>query len=123
MTAFKISFEPMQEVIECTAGETILEAARRERVRISSSCGGHGTCMSCAVQVTEGALPSAHEADAQVFSDRRLGEGWRRACITEPIGDCTISVPARSTATPVRTQVDGLSNDMAKLVDFEPAVK
>ena len=123
MTAFKISFEPMQEVIECTAGETILEAARRERVRISSSCGGHGTCMSCAVRVTEGALPSAHEADAQVFSDRRLGEGWRRACITEPIGDCTISVPARSTAAPVRTQVDGLSNDMAKWVDFEPVVK
>jgi len=123
MTAFKISFEPMQEVIECQAGETILEAARRERVRISSSCGGHGTCMSCAVQITDGALPSAHEADAEVFSDRRLGEGWRRACITEPTGDCTISVPARSTAAPVRTQVDGLNGDMARLVDFEPVVK
>ena len=121
--SFKLTFEPMQEVIDCSPSETILEAARRNRIRISSSCGGHGTCMSCAVQITGGAMAAANQADIDVFSDRRLGEGWRRACITRPEGDCIISVPARSTAAPVRTQVEGNMGKSAELVGFKPDVQ
>jgi uncharacterized 2Fe-2S/4Fe-4S cluster protein (DUF4445 family) len=63
--------------------------------------------MTCTVQIEEGAVPDASPADAQAFSERRLAEGWRRACETRPVGDCTIFIPPRSTAAPVRTQVDG----------------
>ncbi|NQV55390.1 MAG: DUF4445 domain-containing protein [Rhodospirillales bacterium] len=110
---------PMGEVIEIADGETILDVARRQRIRIASSCGGHGTCVTCAVQVTGGEIPEPHDADKQVFSERRLEAGWRRACLTRPLADCTILVPPRSTAAAVRTHVDGTAEDVA----FEPDVE
>lgn len=115
----KISFLPMEETIDNAPNETVLDSARRSRIRIASSCGGHGTCVSCAIQITDGVIPEPALADRDVFSERRLEEGWRRACLTKLEGDCTIFVPPRSTAAPVRTQVDG----QADMIDFEPAVK
>ncbi len=115
----KIAFLPMGETIDNVPGETILDSARRSRIRIASSCGGHGTCVSCAIQFIKGDIPEPVEADKDVFSDRRLKEGWRRACLTKIEGDCSVFVPPRATAAPVRTQVDG----QAEVIDFEPAVK
>ena len=113
-----LRFLPMDESGRCADDETILDCARRLRVRLASSCGGHGTCMSCSVQITDGAVPAATAADRQAFSERRLEEGWRRACLTRLVGDCTVFVPARSTAQPVRTQVDG----SAIAVELDPPV-
>ncbi|MBT7031156.1 MAG: DUF4445 domain-containing protein [Rhodospirillaceae bacterium] len=110
---------PMDQVIELSAGDTILDVARRERIRIASSCGGHGTCITCAIQVTDGEIPEPHDADRQVFSERRIEDGWRRACLTRPVADCTILVPPRSTAAAVRTQVDGQAGE----VEFAPGIE
>jgi uncharacterized 2Fe-2S/4Fe-4S cluster protein (DUF4445 family) len=99
-------------------GETLLDCARRNKVRIASSCGGHGRCMTCTVQITDGAVPEPSAADREAFSERRIAEGWRRSCQAEAVGDCTVLVPARSTAAPVRTQVDSAGQPVA----LEPAV-
>ncbi|MDP7231154.1 MAG: ASKHA domain-containing protein [Alphaproteobacteria bacterium] len=118
-SGFRIQFQPMEEGGVIVTGETVLDCARRMRVRLASSCGGHGTCMSCAIQVVDGVIPEPTQADADAFSQRRLDQGWRRACLVEAAGDFTVLIPARSTAAPVRTQVDG----QAAEVDLDPAVK
>jgi ferredoxin len=53
-------------------GETLLDCARRNKVRIASSCGGHGRCMTCTVQITDGAVPEPSAADREAFSERRI---------------------------------------------------
>ena len=116
---FTITFTPMGKVAECRGGETVMDCARRAGIRIAGSCGGHGRCMTCAVRFTEGAMPAVSAADGSVFSERRLKGGWRRACQTPVSGDCTIFIPPRSTAIPVRTHVE--SRDAQ--IEFDPAVQ
>lgn len=115
----RILFQPMDEEGTIAVGETVLDCARRMRVRLASSCGGHGTCMSCAVQVVDGVIPAPTPADVGAFSQRRLEQGWRRACLIEAVGDLGVLIPPRSTAAPVRTQVDGQET----AVDLDPAVR
>ncbi|MDH3233014.1 MAG: 2Fe-2S iron-sulfur cluster-binding protein, partial [Alphaproteobacteria bacterium] len=115
----RVTFNPMNQTLEGRQGESVLEIARRNRVRIASSCGGQGRCMSCSVQFVAGAAPAPADADRRSLSQRRLDEGWRRACLACPTGDCTVFVPPRSTAAPVRTHVDGRPIE----VSLDPAAR
>ncbi|HSM19029.1 MAG TPA: ASKHA domain-containing protein, partial [Hyphomicrobiales bacterium] len=85
----------------------------------AGSCGGHGRCMTCAVRFTDGTVPAASQADSGAFSERRLKEGWRRACQTVIAGDCALFVPPRSTARPVRTHLAGTGAQ----IEFDPPVQ
>jgi len=113
-----IRFDPAGVSAVCAEGDSVADCARRNKVRIATACGGHGTCMSCTVQITGGTMPEPSKADRQAFSARRLEAGWRRACQVRPHGDCTVFVPPRSTAAPARTLVDG----RARTVDLDPVV-
>ncbi|MCB1436208.1 MAG: DUF4445 domain-containing protein [Rhodobiaceae bacterium] len=114
-----ISYEPMGVRAHARPGETLLDCARRSKIRIASSCGGHGRCMTCTVQVTDGEVPEPSAADLEAFSGRRIAEGWRRSCQAAASASCTVHVPARSTAAPVRTQVDSAGLPVA----LDPAVR
>jgi len=115
----QVTYAPMGQTFAGTAGDSVLDIARRNRVRIASSCGGQGRCMSCSVQFVEGEVPLPADADRRSLSERRLSEGWRRACLARPAGDCTVFVPPRSTAAPVRTHVDGRPVE----VELDPAAR
>jgi uncharacterized 2Fe-2S/4Fe-4S cluster protein (DUF4445 family) len=74
-------------------------------VRIASACGGRGPCRSGAIRL-EGVLPPASVKDARDFTPEDIAAGWRRACQTHPIGDCTVHVPAKTAAAAVLTGQD-----------------
>lgn len=102
---FTVTFLPTGHVGQTNGNEVLLEVARRSGVRISSACGGRGACRSCAVRI-EGTVPPAGAKDLETFSPEDLAAGWRRACQTRPIGDCTIHVPAKTAATLVSVGQD-----------------
>ena len=45
-------------IVECNAGDNLLELARRSNVAIDAPCGGNGSCGKCKVQLIEGQLES-----------------------------------------------------------------
>ena len=45
-------------VIECNAGENLLELARRANVAIDAPCSGNGSCGKCRVKLVEGTVDS-----------------------------------------------------------------
>ena len=45
-------------VIECNAGDNLLELARRANVAIDAPCSGNGSCGKCRVKLVEGSLNS-----------------------------------------------------------------
>ena len=45
-------------VIECNAGENLLELARRANVAIDAPCSGNGSCGKCRVKLVEGTVES-----------------------------------------------------------------
>ena len=50
----KITFLPINQVIETTPGETILEAAIRNDIPLEHACGGFCSCTTCQVEVESG---------------------------------------------------------------------
>lgn len=103
----RITFDPDAVEINTSPGETLLDCAKANGIRIASACGGRGICKSCVVHFTDGEIPEPSNGDKQFFSAAKLAKGWRRACQVSPAAGCRIHIPARARATSARMQVDG----------------
>jgi uncharacterized 2Fe-2S/4Fe-4S cluster protein (DUF4445 family) len=116
--SYIIEFEPVGRRGPCPEGGTLLDAARALGVDLASVCGGYGTCGSCKVQIVTGlvTLPTLREHGELSLAE--LAQGYRLACLTEPLGDCCVHVPPESLTALQRTQVEGLEVP----VEVRPAV-
>ncbi len=101
----RVRFVGLDHDAECGDRETIFQGARRAGIRIVGACGGRGVCGTCAVHVAEGEVdllrPPSPRAQAQ------LANGWLRACLARPRGDCLVEISPRSLAPVARTEVAG----------------
>lgn len=78
MSRKTVVFEPSGLRIDVEETVTILDAARRLGLHISSECGGNGTCGKCLVSVEP--LPRSSESDKTHISESDIKEGIRLAC-------------------------------------------
>jgi uncharacterized 2Fe-2S/4Fe-4S cluster protein (DUF4445 family) len=101
-----ITFDPDAQRVWSLPGETLLDAARRNGVRIASVCGGRGLCKSCVVRITDGPVSPPSPQDIEFFSQEELSGHWRRACQTFAHGDCRVEVSARARAIPTRAEIE-----------------
>ncbi len=104
-------------IIECNAGDNLLETARRANVAIDAPCSGNGSCGKCRVKLVEGtldSLPSRH------ISDEEYNAGWRLSCCSKVIGDCTVFVPDIASAYQSRMKTADLSSPK-EIAIFEEA--
>ena len=108
MAVYTIEFQPLGRRGRCRDGQSITDCARGLGIGINYICGGVGTCQSCKVRVTGGTVSAPTSSEMDAFSPEELEAGWRLACQTHPLSDCTVTVPAESMTTPQRTQVEGL---------------
>ncbi|MGC9333694.1 MAG: ASKHA domain-containing protein [Anaerolineae bacterium] len=106
--SYTIDFEPVGRRGPCPEGSTLLEAAQSLGVDLASVCGGYGACGRCKVQVVAGSVTRLTDRERASLSERELAEGYRLACLAEPLGDCTVYVPPESLTALQRTQVEGL---------------
>lgn len=72
-------------------GVSLLDALIQEKYYVTAVCGGKGRCGKCKVRVIKGEA-SVTEADAAVFSEKELAEGWRLSCRLYPMDDLEISL-------------------------------
>jgi uncharacterized 2Fe-2S/4Fe-4S cluster protein (DUF4445 family) len=107
-TEHRVEFEPLGKAATCPAGESLLDAARRVGLEITSICGGKGTCHRCKVQIVSGRVSPATPDEAQALSPSDLAGGYRLACQARPLTDCRVRVPTESLSAPVRVQVESL---------------
>jgi uncharacterized 2Fe-2S/4Fe-4S cluster protein (DUF4445 family) len=70
----------------------LFDAASWNGIAIDSTCGGHGTCRKCKVQVIEGIAPITN-LDTRAFTTEELRTGWRLACRVEVATDLRVEVP------------------------------
>ena len=94
-------------VIECNAGDNLLELARRSNVAIDAPCSGNGSCGKCRVKLLEGQvdhIPSRH------ISEEDYAAGWRLSCNCKVVGDCTVLVPDIASAYQSRMKTADLSS-------------
>ena len=94
-------------VMECNAGDNLLELARRGNVAIDAPCSGNGSCGKCRVKLIEGevdTIPSRH------ITAEEFEAGWRLSCNCKVLTDCVVFVPDIASAYQSRMKTADLSS-------------
>ena len=87
-----LSFAPAGRDVRVPPGVSVFDAASWNGIAIDSTCGGHGTCRKCKVQLTSGTSPITRH-DVRTFSQTELADGWRLACLVKATRDLALTVP------------------------------
>ena len=93
--------------VAVTAGENLLEVARKANVAIDAPCSGNGSCGKCRVKFISGDLDSEQ---TRHITDEDYAEGWRLACCSRVTGDVEVLVPDIASAYKSRMKVADLSS-------------
>ncbi len=112
----QLSFSPSARSVRVPPGVTVFDAASWNGIAIDSTCGGHGTCKKCKVQVLDGSVP-ASRLDARSFTPDQIRSGWRLACLAQATQDLTIEVP------PLTTRPKAATVGVGRQVILRPAVQ
>ena len=94
-------------VVAVTAGENLLEVARKANVVIDAPCSGNGSCGKCKVKFISGEL---NTEKTRHISDEDFAEGWRLSCVSTVTGDVEVMVPDIASAYKSRMKVADLSS-------------
>ena len=95
-TRVEIEFQPSGKTARVPVGVTVFDVASWNAIAVDSTCGGHGTCRKCRVQIVQGDIPSG-SADARAFTEEELAQGWRLACQACALGNLKVNVPELTT--------------------------
>ncbi len=111
-----LRFEPSGRRVRVPAGVTLFDAASWNGIAIDSTCGGHGTCKKCKVQVLSGEA-AITSLDTRAFVPDELRKGWRLACRVEVATDLEVEVP------PLETRPKAATVGVGRKVILRPAVQ
>lgn len=83
---------PDQRLVECRAGETVLDAALRAAVPWVHACGGEAQCSTCRMVVIEGldACGARTKAEEVIAGRLDFGPEFRLACQARATDDITV---------------------------------
>jgi uncharacterized 2Fe-2S/4Fe-4S cluster protein (DUF4445 family) len=112
----ELSFVPSNRAVRVPVGVTVFDAASWNGIAIDSTCGGHGTCKKCKIQVTAGSVPVSR-LDIRAFTGDQLKDGWRLACLARATQNLTVDVP------PLVTRPKAATVGVGRQVILRPAVQ
>lgn len=92
----KVNVLPDNAVYDVKEGQNLLKVLLEQKVRIRSSCGGHGSCSDCVIKITSG---KEHLSEITFEEKQLLGNVFfitkeRLACQTKISGDIEIDISA-----------------------------
>lgn len=111
-----LKFSPQNVTHRVPPGVSVFDAASWNGIAIDSTCGGHGTCKKCKVQITEGNVPITR-LDIRAFNEQELKDGWRLACVAKATQDLAITVP------PLATRPKAATVGVGRQVILRPATQ
>ena len=106
---------PAEKVVRVPPGVSVFDAASWNGIAIDSTCGGHGTCRKCKVQLNAtDQVVTSH--DRRTFTDSELAQGWRLACLVNATRSLEVTVP------PLMTRPKAATVGVGRQVILRPAV-
>ncbi|MEE8385700.1 MAG: ASKHA domain-containing protein [Dehalococcoidia bacterium] len=100
---FQVTFSPEGEGVAVSTETTILEAANRAGVDLTSPCGGDSLCGKCRVIVRQGNVTAQ---PTSLLSREEIRCGYVLACQTAVTGDAEIEIPPESRAEAAQILID-----------------
>ena len=110
-------FEPGARRVRVPHGVTLFDAASWNGIAIDSTCGGHGTCKKCKIQVLDDGAGTPSALDIRAFTPDELRQGWRLACRALALADTRVDVP------PLVTRPKAATVGVGRQVILRPAVQ
>jgi uncharacterized 2Fe-2S/4Fe-4S cluster protein (DUF4445 family) len=107
---------PAGRTVRVPPGVTVFDGASWNGIAIDSTCGGHGTCKKCKVQIVGGTVPVSR-LDTRAFTADQLRDGWRLACLAQATQNLTVQVP------PLVTRPKAATVGVGRQVILRPAVQ
>jgi len=93
----KVKVDVEGEKVETDGGRSLLETVRGVGVRLTSPCGGKGTCGKCLVKIeSPESLGPPTEAELRLLEPEDIEQGYRLACQTFPGKDVRVEIPEES---------------------------
>ena len=111
-----VNFTPSGQEVRVPPGVSVFDAASWNGLAIDSTCGGHGTCKKCKIQVLEGEVPISR-LDIRAFTPEQLKNGWRLACVARANSNLKIDVP------PLATRPKAATVGVGRQVILRPGVQ
>ncbi|MDX9863591.1 MAG: ASKHA domain-containing protein [Anaerolineaceae bacterium] len=115
---YRVDLEPIGSRTEITGEQTLLDAARQAGVHLAAVCGGAGVCGKCRVSIITGEVSPPTVQEEDFLTSAELADGYRLACMVNPLSDVKLHVPPESLTTTQRLQVEGQETQIA----LHPAV-
>jgi uncharacterized 2Fe-2S/4Fe-4S cluster protein (DUF4445 family) len=106
---------PARRNVRVPPGVTVFDSASWNGIAIDSTCGGHGTCHKCKIQLTPATPVTRH--DERTFSKDQLEGGWRLACLARATRNHEVVVP------PLTTRPKAATVGVGRQVILRPAVQ
>ncbi|MDD5326689.1 MAG: ASKHA domain-containing protein [Phycisphaerae bacterium] len=122
---YLVNFEPSGLKIEVPKETTLLEAARKAGIYLTSICGGDGYCGKCKVTIDRGQFQSR---PTTLLTTDEISKNVVLACQTKILSDMTVTVPASHTlqASQILTDTDAgskLADKTEGVFKFDPLVR
>ena len=111
-----INFTSSNQEFRVPPGVSVFDAASWNGLAIDSTCGGHGTCKKCKIQVLEGEVPVSR-LDIRAFTPEQLKDGWRLACVARANSNLKVDVP------PLATRPKAATVGVGRQVILRPGVQ
>ncbi len=73
--------------------ETLLQVALSNKVGLSHTCEGMGSCTTCRVFVLEGEMSKRTEVERERAIERSFKDNERLACQLKPVDGMVVNVP------------------------------
>jgi uncharacterized 2Fe-2S/4Fe-4S cluster protein (DUF4445 family) len=112
----RLHFAPSDREVRVPPGVSVFDAASWNGIAIDSTCGGHGTCKKCKVQILGGSVPVS-PLDIRSFTTPELKAGWRLACLAQATADLQVDVP------PLLTRPKAATVGVGRQVILRPAIQ
>ena len=93
----KVKIDVEGQKVDIEAGKNLLDAARVAGIRLTSPCGGKGTCGKCLVRIDPKEIslkPTA--AELAMVDPEDIEQGYRLACQTFPTRSMRMEIPEES---------------------------
>jgi ferredoxin len=87
--------EPNNLSVRFNSGDNLLDTLNANKIGISQSCGGHGTCTTCRVYVlneSNSAVSDRTEIEEERAHERNFSANERLACQTQVFSDVKIQI-------------------------------
>ena len=112
----QLKFVPSGQDVRVPPGVSVFDAASWNGLAIDSTCGGHGTCKKCKIQILEGEVPISN-LDIRAFTSEQLADGWRLACVARANSNLKVDIP------PLSTRPKAATVGVGRQVILRPAVQ